>query len=111
MNCSELAAKIESLFPTAEPLDVARMTMLLCNSVDLNQLNDPDKFATTWQESTLRIQAAADQHAAVTEEVSTLIDLDPRDLSTEQVWVLIRAFKVHTQLLKLYVGERVERSV
>ncbi len=53
----------------------------------------------------LRLQAATDQHAAMTEELESLARSDPRKFSPEQIWVLIRAIKVQSQILELYVGE------
>jgi hypothetical protein len=52
----------------------------------------------------LRLQAATDQHAAMTEELEMLAKSDPRLFTAEQIWVLIRAIKVQSQILQLYVG-------
>ena len=53
----------------------------------------------------LRLQLATDQHVAMTEELETLARSDPKKFSPEQILVLIRAIKVQSQLLQLYVGE------
>ena len=53
----------------------------------------------------LRLQAATDQHAAMTEELECLARSDPQRFSSEQVWILIRAIKVQSQILQLYIGE------
>jgi hypothetical protein len=55
----------------------------------------------------LRLQAATDQHAAMTEELESLARSDPRKFTPEQIWVLIRAIKVQSQILQLYVGDAV----
>ncbi|HAN96212.1 MAG TPA: hypothetical protein DCQ98_01675 [Planctomycetaceae bacterium] len=106
MNCSELADRIAGLQPDARPRDVARLCLLLANAVDsLDRLENEDLLAQTWQEMGWRLQAATDQHAAMTEELETLARSDPRQFTPDQIWVLIRAIKVQSQILRLYVGE------
>ena len=41
----------------------------------------------------------------MTEELESLAASDPKKFSPEQIWVLIRAIKVQSQILQLYVGE------
>ena len=53
----------------------------------------------------LKLQAATDQHQAMTEELESLAASDPKKFSPDQIWVLIRAIKVQSQILQLYVGE------
>ena len=53
----------------------------------------------------LRLQAATDQHAAMTEELECLARSDPQKFAPEQIWILIRAIKVQSQILQFYVGE------
>jgi hypothetical protein len=106
MNCQELADQIEQLRPSASTRDVARLCLLVCNAVeDLDQLDDGEKFHKVWQEMGLKLQAATDQHAAMTEELEGLARTDPQKFSPDQIWILIRAIKVQSQILELYVGE------
>jgi hypothetical protein len=106
MNCRELAEKIELHNPDADALDVARMCTLICSAIpDRDVLRDDEKFLEIWDEVNLRLQAATDQHAAVTEELEQLTSSDPYDFTAGQVWVLIRSIKVQNQLLRLYVGD------
>ena len=105
MNCQCLAANIEKLQPEADPRDVARLCLLLTTYVDdVETLSDDDTLTTAWQEMGLRLQAATDQHAAMTDELEQLAASDPRKFSQDQIWVLIRAIKVQSQVLQLYVG-------
>lgn len=107
MNCQELADQIEELRPGAHPRDVARLCLLVCNAVgDVEQLDDKTTFLQVWQEMGLRLQAATDQHAAMTEELENLARSDPKKFTPDQIWVLIRAIKVQSQILELYVGGR-----
>jgi hypothetical protein len=41
----------------------------------------------------------------MTEELETLARSDPQRFTPDQIWVLIRAIKVQSQILQLYVGE------
>lgn len=106
LNCQDLAARIERLQPTARPRDVARLCLLLSNHVDDLQLLDDDALLScAWREMGMRLQAATDQHAAMTEDIEQLASTDPREFTTEQIWVLIRAIKVQSQVLQLYVSQ------
>jgi hypothetical protein len=105
MNCHDLAAAIERIEPAARPRDVARLCLLLTNIVkDIDALTDEQRLANAWEEIGLRLQAATDQHAAMTEELGLLAQSDPRAFTPEQIWVLIRAIKVQSQILQLYLG-------
>jgi hypothetical protein len=105
MNCHDLAVAIERYQPTAPARDVARLCLLLTNTIDnLDALQDDARLADAWQEMGLRLQAATDQHAAMTEELEQLAQTDVKAFKAEQVWVLIRAIKVQSQILQLYLG-------
>jgi hypothetical protein len=106
MLCNQLAARIESLQPDAHPRDVARLCLLLANeSGDFSELSDAEKLRSAWVASSLKLQAATDQHQAMTEELESLASSDPKKFDPEQIWVLIRAIKVQSQILQLYVGD------
>jgi hypothetical protein len=108
MTCQQLAYRIENLQPDAGVRDVARLCLLLANtSDDVTKLDDDRQLTAAWREASLRLQAATDQHAAMTEELELLARSDPREFTPEQIWVLIRAIKVQGQILQLYLGEPV----
>jgi len=105
-TCHDLAARIEKLQPEAIPCDVARLCLLLTNHVgSIDDLEDEALLSRAWQEMGMRLQAATDQHAAMTEDLEQLARSDPSRFNLEQVWVLIRAIKVQSQILQLYVGQ------
>ena len=109
MNCQELANRIEDLQPGASTRDVARLCLLLTNAIDdLANLDDEEVLTNAWNDMGLRLQAATDQHAAMTEELEDLARSDPRKFAPEQIWILIRAIKVQSQILQLYVGNNLE---
>ena len=106
MNCTTLADHVKRLQPDATARDVARLCLLLSNAVeDVEELDHPDCLEETWNEIGLRLQAATDQHAAMTEELEALARSDPRRFTPDQIWILIRAIKVQSQVLRLYVGD------
>ena len=108
MRCQELAARIEKMQPHAMPRDVARLCLLLTNSIsEIAALGDENRLADAWQEMGLRLQAATDQHAAMTDELEQLAHCDPARFTPDQIWVLVRAIKVQSQILQLYVGQPV----
>jgi hypothetical protein len=108
MTCQELAQRIQRLQPDAGARDVARLCLLLANtSDDVSKLDDDRLLTSAWREAALRLQAATDQHAAMTEDLESLAQSDPREFTPDQIWVLIRAIKVQGQILQLYLGEPV----
>jgi hypothetical protein len=105
MTCTELAQHIEKLQPNASPQDVARLCLLLTNSVeDLESLRDRRVLQDAWKRTGLQLQVATDQHAAMTEELEELAASDPKSFNQDQIWILIRAIKVQSQVLQMYVG-------
>ena len=105
MNCNELAEKIQVLQPEATAQDVARLCLLLTNDAEeIGGLTDTDHLKTAWTEISMKLQAATDQHAAMTQELEALADSNPEEFSQDQIWVLVRAIKVQSQVLQMYVG-------
>ena len=105
MNCQELAQRIQELQPEASVQDVARLCLLLANQEDdLGDLEDLAKLKSAWHETGLKLQAATDQHAAMTHELEELANSDPEKFTRDQIWILIRAIKVQSQVLQMYVG-------
>jgi len=82
MNCQELADRIQHFQPHAHPRDVARLCLLLANTTDdVSKLDDDELLTSAWREAGLRLQAATDQHAAMTEELESLARSDPREFT------------------------------
>ena len=105
MTCAELAQRIERMQPSATPQDVARLCLLLSNSVeDLDMLRDARSLGASWKRAGLQLQVATDQHAAMALDLEELAASDPMSFSQDQIWVLIRAIKVQSQVLQMYVG-------
>jgi hypothetical protein len=105
MRCTELAQQIEKIQPNATPQDVARLCLLLTNEVDnLEALRERTALHDAWKQMGLQLQLATDQHAAMTQELEDLAASDPNSFTQDQIWILIRAIKVQSQVLQMYVG-------
>lgn len=97
--------RIERMQPNASPKDVARLCLLLSNNVeDLSALRDTKALGAAWKQAGLQLQVATDQHAAMTQELEELAASDPQTFNQDQIWILIRAIKVQSQVLQMYVG-------
>ena len=73
MNCQILAERIQELEPAASPTDIARLCLLITNSVEsLDELEETSELKSIWREMSLRVQVAIDQHAAMTMDLETL---------------------------------------
>ncbi|MBX3416603.1 MAG: hypothetical protein KF851_03295 [Pirellulaceae bacterium] len=93
---------IETRMPDAGPREVARIATVMLSMDQISEnATDPDQLERIWELTNLRLQAAVDQHEAITRELEELASSDPQRFSSEQVWTLIRAIKVQSQLLKL----------
>jgi hypothetical protein len=108
MTCQDLAQRIQELEPQADAEEVARMCLLVAGKNDLAALErDEDRLRAACRDASLKIQFAADQHAAMTQELEDLASSDPKKFTSDQIWVLIRAIKVQSQVLQLYAGHPV----
>jgi hypothetical protein len=107
MDFAKLTNAVLSFEPEAQPIDVARMSLLLLGGVDSpDQLMEQSSLEKQMANLKLRLKATADQHAAMSEEIQSLACSDPRKFASDQVWVLVRAIKVQSQLLQLYTGDK-----
>ncbi len=62
------------------------------------------RLGAAWKRAGLQLQVATDQHAAMTQELEELAASDPQQFDQDQIWILIRAIKVQSQVLQMYVG-------
>ncbi|MGD0654209.1 MAG: hypothetical protein ABSA16_07700 [Thermoguttaceae bacterium] len=111
MTCQELAKRIEKLQPEALPREVARLCLLLSNYVDnLDELKDEEHLAQVWKDMMVRLQAVTDQHEAMTADLEKMSRTNPHKLTFNQIMVLIRAIKVQSQVVQLYMGQPVAKE-
>ena len=106
MTCHELAERIINLRPELSPREVARLSLLiLTQSDDTDSLADCEALTRAWKNATFRLDAAADQHAAVADELERMCNNGPVQFTPDQLWTLLRAVKVQSQLLSLYTDQ------
>jgi len=105
MTCSDLAACVEELQPEAMPADIARLCLLLINYVDdLEELEGEENLAKAWRDMRIRLEAAGDQHAAMTSDLARLSREFSGEFALKDMLTMFRAFKVQNQILRLYTG-------
>ncbi len=81
------------------------MGLLICNRVaDLKHLDAPGVLEQLYREVNLQLQSATDQHGAVAEELDSLASTEPCQFSPNHLWTLIRAIKVQSHVLHMYLG-------
>ena len=103
MNCHDLALRISSAQPQLSQSDVARLCLLIFNQTeDLRELEDDANLVRIWRNASFRLESATDQHAAVTNELDQLCSDAPIQYAPDQIWMLLRAVKVQSQILDLY---------
>ncbi len=105
MELCELLGRISELRGDAEPTELCRMALLICNrNPDLGKLDAPGALEHMYREVTLQLQSATDQHGAVAEELDSLASTEPCQFSPNHLWTLIRAIKVQSHILHMYLG-------
>lgn len=103
MTCHELSKRLSEMRPELSPCDIARLAVLILSTCpDPDILRDDDELNKAWSNASFRLDAAADQHAAVADELEALCNDGPIQFSPDQIWTLLRAVKVQSQLLDLY---------
>lgn len=103
MNCHELAERLAVERPDLPPVEIARLCLIMLNSESSPQrFHDAAVRSSSWRNAYFRFEATADQHAAVVEELEELFTDGPVQFSPDQLWTLLRAVKVQSQMLELY---------
>ncbi|MGI9470222.1 MAG: hypothetical protein ACR2NZ_01735 [Rubripirellula sp.] len=106
MTCHQLAKRLADLRPDLSAIDIARLSlMILSQTDDASMLDSDDALLAAWKHATFRLEAASDQHAAVAEELDSLCADGPIQFTPDQLWVLLRAVKVQSQVLELYTDQ------
>jgi len=106
MTCHELAARLSEMQSDLAPVDVARLTLLILSHCDdTARLADDGELLAAWQNAAFRLEAASDQHAAVAQELDQLCADGPIQFTPDQLWILLRAVKVQSQILELYTDQ------
>ena len=103
MRCHELAEQISRERPDLPAVEIARLCLILLNAEpDSERLRDSAQRMAAWRNASFRLEASTDQHAAVVEELDQMYGEEPIEFQPDQLWTLLRAVKVQSQLLELY---------
>jgi hypothetical protein len=106
MQCHRLAEQISALDPDLAPVEVARLCLLILNgNPDTDSIEDPVQIKRLCKAAGFRLKAASDQHAAMTDELNALCTDGPLRFNPDQIWTLVRAIKVQSQVLDLYTDQ------
>lgn len=106
-----LIQRLAQLYPHYGRSELLRMGLLMnlhladgsSGEIDIERFSD-DELLSFSQEISLRLSAAGDQHAAVADELDSLAATAPCDFSPTHVFTLVRAIKIQSQVLNLYLG-------
>jgi len=104
MTCQEIARHLAELHPDLGAAQLAQLCLLVLRTTDSELLMDRASIAKAARAASFRLDAATDQHAAMTAELEILFGDGPVRFSADQIWTLLRAVKVQSQLLELYSG-------
>ena len=102
----QLLSLLEELYPAQSPSDLLRIALLLTLHVPEWEciVESEAELSRQCHEVSLRMGAAGDQHAAVAAELDQLAATSPCEYSPEHLWTLVRAIRVQSQILDLYLG-------
>ncbi|MFO0922458.1 MAG: hypothetical protein U0905_08240 [Pirellulales bacterium] len=104
MGLCQLIERIERRTPELDPPEVARLALLLSlQDPTLASFGTDEALEVALRNVQYRIQATSDQHAAVASELDNLASGDPCEFSPDHVWTLIRAIKVQSFILQMYL--------
>lgn len=104
MTCQEIARHLSGLHPEMSQPHIAQLCLLVLRANGSEPLIDQDSVAKAARSASFRLDAATDQHAAMTAELEAIFGEGPVRFSADQIWTLLRAVKVQSQLLELYAG-------
>lgn len=106
MTCHDLAQALAQRQPDLSPADIARLCVLILSSCEEpTKLGDPDFLDSQWKNASFRLDSAADQHRAVADELEQMFGDGAVEFSPDQIWALLRAVKVQSQVLELYTEQ------
>lgn len=86
--------------------DLLRLALLISLRVDSLSGLDDQALEFHCREVVLQLQSATDQHAAVSEELDQLASTQPCEFSPDHVWTLVRAIKVQSRFLQMYLQKK-----
>lgn len=105
MQAHELVQSVANISGHDDPIEHLRMALLIgLRQSDLASLESQDELLAQYREVTALIQSNTDQHAAVSDELDTLALSQPCEFSPSHIWTLVRAIKIQSRVLQMYLG-------
>lgn len=105
MDATVLVERIARYQADRAPVDHLRMALLLLlHTPDIDDSVSESRLEQLCQEMSMQLSAADDQHAAVADELDSLAVTAPCDFSPDHLWTLVRAIKIQSRILNLYLG-------
>ncbi|MFN3190467.1 MAG: hypothetical protein ACE361_08080 [Aureliella sp.] len=106
MSAPQLVNAISELRPEYTPAQHLRIALLL--SLEHENIDalaaDPVALERSLLEVTIKLSATTDQHAAVAGDLDSLASTSPCEFTPQHLWTLVRALKIQSQILNLYLG-------
>ncbi len=104
MQIYELIDRLTKLCGHDNDSELLRIAFLISLRVDdLSELDDAS-LELHYRSIAMELQSATDQHAAISDELDQLASTQPCEFSPDHVWTLVRAIKVQSRFLQMYVG-------
>ena len=105
MDAQQLVSSIAQAKPEYSVANQLRYALLLANqNEELSNLSDPGELTRQCDQVSMQLNATTDQHAAVSHELESLAATAPCEFTPDHVWSLVRAIKVQSQILNMYLG-------
>ncbi len=102
---TELIGRLSRLYPHYCQSELLRMALLISLHQPMEKIEHSDiELRLQCEEISMQLNAAGDQHAAVADELDSLAATAPCNFSPTHVFTLVRAIKVQSQVLNLYLG-------
>lgn len=106
MDATKLLTAIAKLRPYSSLEEHLRLALVIATQQDeFAPLGDATTLERRIQETVLQLQATTDQHAAVSNELESLAAMTPCEFTPNHMWTLVRALRVQSQIINLYVGQ------
>lgn len=106
MIAQELVNAVADLRPeytAAQQLRIALLLSLQHDNIE-NLSKNKEELERQLLNVTIQLSATTDQHAAVSGELDSLASTTPCEFTPEHLWTLVKALKVQSQILNLYLG-------
>lgn len=124
-NTTGLIQRLARLYPHYGQAELLRMALLItlhpsdrashggafdsaCEQESISRAavtpDGDDELLRNSHDIALQLNAASDQHAALAEELDSLAAIAPCDFSPEHLFALVRAIRVQSRVLNMYLG-------